>query len=516
MPWQKRFKVRAVKIARNLGFAVLLAGLALPAYAQLPHLGKKKPAAQPADTSQAPDKVLYDRATDEIKHGKFEVARLQLQALLNTYPESEYLAKAKLAVADSYYKEGGTGNLDLAIDEYKSFITFFPFLDEAAYAQMQVAMTHYRRMYKADRDRTEAQLAEQEFQVFLQKYPDSPLKAQSEQHLREVQEVLAEGDFRIASYYMVRKSYKAASARLADIASRYPLYSRSDEVLWMLGNIWEKAPMQTKQEEAVAAARKAYAGAVYTRLVQDYPLSKMVPEAKERLKRLGLPVPQPDPTALARMQKEQQMPRPHEGLLAFTHAADIIHSGPDVSRSARVGDPTMTPPDDNATEGETLHRASMTRMSVAASPSGGDAAGGTASPTTPGTSAPVTMETVSPDGTVLPTTTSPATPVPATPLGSGTPVTGSTTPAGSTAAVGTSSSTTSTTPATGSAPTPAGTAPATGTATPQTATTQPCPDTKNTKKKDNSSDKDQQGCSESKKDESSSKKKTGIKKIIPF
>jgi outer membrane protein assembly factor BamD len=490
-----------VRLARSLGFAIVLAGVALPAYAQFPHLGKKK-APAPTNESEAPDKVLYDRAMDEIKHSKFEVARLQLQALLNTYPDSVYLAKAKLAVADSYYKEGGSGNLDLAVDEYKSFITFFPFVDEAAYAQMQVAMTHYRRMYKPDRDRSEAVAAEQEFQVFLEKYPDSPLRAQSEQHLREVQEVLAEGDFRVASFYMTRKSYKAASGRLADIAARYPLYSKSDQVLWMLGTIWEKAPVETKQEEALAAARKAYAGQIYTKLLQDYPLSKLAPQAKERLTKLGLPIPKPDPTALARMQKEQEMPRKRTSVLnPWDDAMGMIHGGPDVSSAARVGEPQMEQPDDNATEMETLHAAAMTRMNVVAGTASGASTDTGSSAPVPTSNSQVAFETISADGSVVatPTTTTNAPPTAAkaqeeNPLS-----------ATNTAVVSTPTETSS----------PAGT-PAAGSSTADNSQTN-CSSSK-TDKKNNSKDKNQkqQTCKEDKKDESSSKKKTGLKKIIPF
>jgi len=70
-------------------------------------------------------------------------------------------------------------------------------LPEAAYAQLQVAMTHYKQMEKPDRDRTHARAAEDELQTFLSKYPNDPLAPKAEQHLREVQELLAEGDFRI-------------------------------------------------------------------------------------------------------------------------------------------------------------------------------------------------------------------------------------------------------------------------------------------------------------------------------
>ena len=56
-------------------------------------------------------------------------------------------------------------------------------------------MTNYNEMAKPDRDRTEAKAAEEEFQTFLAKYPKDPLVPKAEQHLREVQEVLAEGRF---------------------------------------------------------------------------------------------------------------------------------------------------------------------------------------------------------------------------------------------------------------------------------------------------------------------------------
>ena len=43
------------------------------------------------DTLQ-PDKVLFDRSIVDIEHGRFEVARLTLNTLINTYDSSEYLA----------------------------------------------------------------------------------------------------------------------------------------------------------------------------------------------------------------------------------------------------------------------------------------------------------------------------------------------------------------------------------------------------------------------------------------
>ena len=82
--------------------------------------------------SKQPDKELFDKAMIALKKGRFDVARLDLQTMLNTYPNSEYLMRAKLAVGDSWYKEGGTAALAQAESEYEDFITFFPNAPEAA------------------------------------------------------------------------------------------------------------------------------------------------------------------------------------------------------------------------------------------------------------------------------------------------------------------------------------------------------------------------------------------------
>jgi outer membrane protein assembly factor BamD len=293
--------------------------------------GRKSAAAPAAGTQAEPDKVLFDTAMNDIKKDRFDEGRLAFQTLINTYPDSEYLAKAKLAVADSYYKEGGTSGLTQAVAEYQDFITFFPFLDEAAYAQMQVGMAHYKQMEKPDRDRDQALESEGAFQTFLQKYPSSPLYKDAQQRLRDVQEVLADGEFRVAEFYYLRKADRASVARLTELVNRYPLYSQADRANWMLASVYDRT------EHADIAAQ------YYARIVKDYPLSPLTPDAKARLVKFGTPVPQPDPDSLARMQAEQQAPRPSNRLIA--RPLGMLKTGPDVRMAARTGTPTMTPED---------------------------------------------------------------------------------------------------------------------------------------------------------------------------
>jgi outer membrane protein assembly factor BamD len=317
-----------------------------------------------------------------------------------------------LAIGDSYFKEGGTAGLKQSIVEYKDFITFFPFLDESAYAQLQIAMAHYRQMEKPDRDHAEAVQAEAEFQTFLEKYPNSALLPQAEQHLRDVQEVLAEGNFRVASFYYMRAAYRAAGARLIELTNRYPLFSQADQANWMLGQIYEKG-----EHNEIAAK-------YYSRIVKDYPLSALAGDAKNKLVKFGVPVPPPDPTAVARMQKEQSADRPGR----IKRTVTFLKTSPDVSTAARSGPPTMTPASE--TGDETIGFGLQPNANVAPTSSIGNTA--TVETVTPGSpnalpdppaatpatdAAPAAADTAQPAGTSSSTdsSTTPSTATPAPP-----------------------------------------------------------------------------------------------------
>jgi len=438
--------------------------------AQVFHKKKKVNKSTSAENTAEPDKILYDKAMDDVKHGRHEVGRLNLQTLINTYPDSEYLAKAKLAIADSFYKEGGTANMTQAVQAYKDFGIFFPMLPEAAYAQLQVAMTHYKQMEKPDRDRTHARAAEDEFQTFLSKYPNDPLAPKAEQHLREVQELLAEGDFRIGYYYYVKEDKKAAESRLRAIVNRYPLYSKSDQALWMLGNIWQ------------STEKKELAAPYYARIVRNYPLSPLVPNAKSRLKTLGAPVPQPDPQAVAWMTAEQNAPRQREMLIKKPLA--LIRSGPgqEMRTAATIGKPTMTP--------ESESEAGIDVLTGGGKPQIGGAGTGIVATVRVGGSSPTTdgAENVAPtagEGDANP----PAQPDPTAPAAAGSSAGGKATAAG----------TADTAPKTDATPTGEG-------------------QTTDASKTDGSTAQDgtQNGVNGDGKKESTSKKKKGLRKVLPW
>src|SRR5947208_9007371 len=244
--------------------------------------------------TQQPDKVLFDKAINDIEHSRFEIARLLLQNLINTYDTSEYLAKAKLAIADAWFREGGAHGRAQAEAEYKDFILFYPNMEEAAEAQQKVCEIHYKQMEKADRDPKHAMRADDECRLLLTQFPNSKFAPQAQQRLREIQEVLAEHEAVAGRLYHHKNSFPAAANRFQAAVDAFPLYSAADELLWKLGDSY--AHMGPRFADKSAAA--------YARIVKDYPLSPYADEAKSKLEQMEKPVPEADPVAYARQKYE--------------------------------------------------------------------------------------------------------------------------------------------------------------------------------------------------------------------
>jgi len=331
----------------------------LPATAQFGIFKPSKPATTPTPNdpmaghaSKQPDKELFDKALLAMKKGKFDVARLDLQTLLNTYPESEYQMRAKLLVGDAWFKEGGTAALTQAEAEYKDFITFFPNTPEAAEAQMKVADIYYMQMEKPDRDPKNAEQAEREYRTMIQQFPDSTFVPRAKQRLREVQEVLAERQFQVGSFYATHDNWAASIARLQTVTDAYPLYSHSDLALIGLGDAYaaearfvqtdpRMAKISPKAKQELMKAYDDQAADAYARVITHYSMAPHVEDARERLIALNRTVPEPTKEELADSEAEEQS---RTGITFKDRALLLVKRGPVTVNAARVGEPTLVDP----------------------------------------------------------------------------------------------------------------------------------------------------------------------------
>ncbi|MCM3901871.1 MAG: outer membrane protein assembly factor BamD [Pyrinomonadaceae bacterium] len=234
------------------------------------------------------DRVLFEEAAKQVRKGSHETGRLLFTTIINTYPDSPFLPLAKLAIADSFYLEGTTSNLIQAAQAYQDWLTFFPTDPLAAYAMMKVAESEMRQMGLSDRDITHAQKAELRLKILLQQYPQTRLRPDVEQRLREVQENLAMHNLQIGNFYYKAKyeqgkgGLKGAQRRYRDIVEKYPDFSFMDEVLFRLAATYQQ------EEEPDEAAK------YFQQLLRNHPNSEFAEKARDQLAIIGAPVPDPD------------------------------------------------------------------------------------------------------------------------------------------------------------------------------------------------------------------------------
>ena len=258
----------------------------------LPGKSQDKYAELTGSVAPGRDRVLFIEAAKEVRKGNHDTGRLLFTTIITTYPDSAYLAMAKLAIADSFYLEGTSSALIQAGQAYQDWLTFFPTDALTCAAMLKVAETEMRQMGLSDRDITHARKAEQRLKVMLQQCPQSPLRSDAEVRLRETQDNLALHNLQIARFYYdaryqaskgVKGGLKGSQDRLKEIIEKYPNFCLMDEVLFRYATTFQQ------EEEPDEAAK------IFQRLVRDYPNSPYIDKAKDQLKIIGADEPPPDP-----------------------------------------------------------------------------------------------------------------------------------------------------------------------------------------------------------------------------
>jgi len=240
-------------------------------------------------TSPGRDRELFIVATREVRKKNYDVGRLLFQTIITTYPDSPYLPMAKLAVADSFFLEGSTCALIQAIAGYQDWLTFFPTHPLADRVVLKIAESEMRQIGLPDRDATRARRAETRLKALIQNYPDSLLRKDAEERLKEVQDNLALHNLYIANQYYTQSveqkkgGLKGAQSRYREILDKYPDFSFMDEALYKL------AVTYLIEEETDQAAR------YFQKIVADYPNSEYVDRSKEQLELIGANVPAANP-----------------------------------------------------------------------------------------------------------------------------------------------------------------------------------------------------------------------------
>ena len=144
---------------------------------------------KPPVGSLEPDKFLFERGTENLIRKRWLVSREYFRQLIDSYPQSQYRAHAKLGLGDTYLGERSGESYVLAINEFREFLNYYPTHERADYGQFKLAMSSFYQMRAAMRDQTETRDAIRELQVFVNRFPQSELIGEARTKLREAREL---------------------------------------------------------------------------------------------------------------------------------------------------------------------------------------------------------------------------------------------------------------------------------------------------------------------------------------
>ena len=85
------------------------------------------------------DVALFTQAMTAINTSNYSEARTLLVTLITSHPDSDYVPRAKLSIADSWYSQH---LFKQAEAEYRDFVTFFPNRPEIEEVQRRISSIH--------------------------------------------------------------------------------------------------------------------------------------------------------------------------------------------------------------------------------------------------------------------------------------------------------------------------------------------------------------------------------------
>ena len=224
----------------------------------------------PVGTADA-DKFLFEKGNEAAADRKWLNAREYLRNLVDNYPQSPFRPDAKLALGDTYLGEKTTESLLLAANEFREFLTFYPTHQRADYAQLQLARSFTLQMLAPERDQSSTRDAVKEIEIFLQRFPNSPLMPEARKMEREARDRLSEANYRVGFYYFRVKWYPGAIDRFKDVLTTDPAFSNRDAVYYHLA---ESLYRTDKKPEALP---------YYERLLQEFEKSDYLELTQKRV-----------------------------------------------------------------------------------------------------------------------------------------------------------------------------------------------------------------------------------------
>jgi outer membrane protein assembly factor BamD len=181
-----------------------------------------------------PEEELYQIGIGKYNEENWYDAVAVFERFERLYPNSERIREIRLKRADAHFNKQRNSGYILAKGEYQSFIALYPRYEEADYVWKQIAVCSFKQILPPNRDQSHTHQAIEDFQTFLQRFPDSQYVPEVRQLLQEAYTVLAEHHIVVGTHYFSRGLYTAAAERFKEAIKQNATIEDPESLLYHL------------------------------------------------------------------------------------------------------------------------------------------------------------------------------------------------------------------------------------------------------------------------------------------
>jgi outer membrane protein assembly factor BamD len=181
-----------------------------------------------------------------------------LEQILPRFRASEDAEELNWMNAQSFYN---MRDYYMAGSYFKSFVDQFPFGKHAEEANFMAAMSDYKIAPRSELDQENTLNAIEGFNIFINRFPNSPKVDESKKYMKELQEKLVEKSYLSARLYYDMKQYKAAVVALNNSLKEYADTKYREEMMFLKLNslfLYAENSFAAKQKERYQAALDDY------------------------------------------------------------------------------------------------------------------------------------------------------------------------------------------------------------------------------------------------------------------
>ena len=146
-------------------------------------------------------------------------AQEMFQKIVTNAPYSRIAPLAQYGIGQALEK---SGSITATVNAYQQVVDRYPNSDVAPNALYQIGYVYFQASRSTGYDQTAAVRAQEAFDDFLLRYPNSEKVPQAQDNLKTLQGRKTENSYTIAKYYDKQKNYKAAYVYYNEVVQQQP------------------------------------------------------------------------------------------------------------------------------------------------------------------------------------------------------------------------------------------------------------------------------------------------------